>query len=402
MKVLDSRLKNGVALLADMFLHSRFAQEDLELERGVVLEEIDMYEDSPEDVAIDKLFERCYDGSALGRPILGTAETLELMTSETLHKYMREYYRPQDTVVAVSGHFTDDDLDFIEELFSEMEGEGKNVITPAAYQPSLFLRDKEIEQNHLCLSFPGVSLVSEDRFTMNLLSSILGGGMSSRLFQSVREQNGLCYSIYTFTTPHLDTGLLSIYTGLGQETERKALDLILRELDEFCQNGPAPDELSRCREQVKTTLLMGLENTGNRMMTIGRSELLRGEVSKIEEVLDSYDSVTADDILNLARRVFDRSKASLAVVGPAGQRGYIPRTAALITELLAQIGDHIPTGDNAAEDTASVHYRYKILRCDQIDHILHACINAYRAVVYPQFNLTDGQLFEGFLRVMQH
>ena len=145
-----------------------------------------MYEDSPEDVAIDKLFERCYDGSALGRPILGTAETLEPMTSETLHKYMREYYRPQDTVVAVSGHFTDDDLDFIEELFSEMQGEGKIVITPAAYQPSLFLRDKEIEQNHLCLSFPGVSLVSEDRFTMNLLSSILGGGMSSRLFQSVR------------------------------------------------------------------------------------------------------------------------------------------------------------------------------------------------------------------------
>ena len=149
MKVLDSRLKNAVALLADMFLHSRFAQEDLELERGVVLEEIDMYEDSPEDVAIDKLFERCYDGSALGRPILGTAETLEPMTSETLHKYMREYYRPQDTVVAVSGHFTDEDLDFIEELFSEMQGEGKNVLTPAAYQPSLFLRDKEIEQNHL-------------------------------------------------------------------------------------------------------------------------------------------------------------------------------------------------------------------------------------------------------------
>ena len=248
MKVLDSRLKNAVALLADMFLHSRFAQEDLELERGVVLEEIDMYEDSPEDVAIDKLFESCYSGSALGRPILGTAETLEPMTSETLHKYMREYYRPQDTVVAVSGHFTDEDLDFIEELFSEMQGEGKNVITPAAYQPSLFLRDKEIEQNHLCLSFPGVSLVSEDRFAMNLLSSILGGGMSSRLFQSVREQNGLCYSVYTFTTPHLDTGLLSIYTGLGQETERKSLDLILRELDEFCQNGPEPDELSRCRE----------------------------------------------------------------------------------------------------------------------------------------------------------
>ena len=158
---------------------------------------------------------------------------------------------------------------------------------------------------------------------MNQLSSILGGGKSSRLFQSVREQNGLCYSVYTFTTPHLDTGLFSIYTGLGPETEQKALALIVRELHEFCDNGPEPDELSRCREQVKTNLLMGLESTGTRMMTIGRSELLRGEVSAIEQVLGAYDRVTADDLLALARRVFDFSQASLAVVGqPEKQETY--------------------------------------------------------------------------------
>ena len=288
-----------------------------------MLEEIDMYEDSPEDVAIDKLFEACYAGSALGRPILGTAETLQTINSEAMHDYMRRYYRPADTVVSVSGHFTEEDLDYIAELFSHMEGEGRNQITPAAYQPSLVLREKEIEQNHLCLSFPGVSLLSEERFAMNLLSSILGGGMSSRLFQSVREQNGLCYSVYTFTTPHLDTGLFSIYTGLGPETEQKALALIVRELHEFCDNGPEPDELSRCREQVKTNLLMGLESTGTRMMTIGRSELLRGEVSAIEQVLGAYDRVTADDLLALARRVFDFSQASLAVVGqPEKQETY--------------------------------------------------------------------------------
>ena len=315
MKVLDKRLQTGISILADMFLHSRFAQEDIELERGVVLEEIDMYEDSPEDVAIDKLFEKCYEGSALGRPILGTAETLQTINSEAMHDYMRRYYRPADTVIAVSGHFTEEDLDYIADLFSQMEGNGRNQITPAVYQPSLMLREKDIEQNHLCLSFPGVSLLSGDRFAMNLLSSILGGGMSSRLFQSVREKNGLCYSIYSFTTPHLDTGLLSIYTGLGAETERKALELIVRELHEFCETGPAPDELSRCREQVKTTLLMGLESTGTRMMTVGRSELLRGEVSAVEQVLAAYDKVTMEDILSLARRVFDFSQVSLAVVG---------------------------------------------------------------------------------------
>lgn len=320
MKVLDKRLKNGISILADMFMHSRFAQEDIDLERGVVLEEIDMYEDSPEDVAIDKLFEQCYDGSALGRPILGTAETLQAINSEAMDDYMHRYYRPKDTVVALSGHFTEDDLDYIAELFSEMEGEGRNEITPASYQPSLLLREKDIEQNHLCLSFPGVSLLSDDRYAMNLLSSILGGGMSSRLFQQVREQNGLCYSIYSFTTPHLDTGLFSIYTGLGAETEQKALDLIVRELHRFCEEGPAADELSRCREQVKTTLLMGLENTGTRMMTIGRSELLRGQVLAVEQVLAAYDRVTADDVLALARRVLDFEQVSLAVVGQPDRR----------------------------------------------------------------------------------
>ena len=305
MKVLDARLQNAVSILADMFLHSRFAQEDIDLERGVILEEIDMYEDSPEDVAIDKLFEQCYADSALGQPILGTAETLAGIDSAAMHGYMKQYYRPEDTVIAVSGHFADEDLEYIAELFSRMEGAGRNRIAPAQYHPSLLLREKEIEQNHLCLSFPGVSLLSEDRYAMNLLSSIIGGGMSSRLFQSVREQNGLCYSIYSFTTPHLDTGLFSIYTGLGAETEQQALELIVRELRTFCENGPEPDELSRCREQVKTTLLMGLESTGNRMMTIGRSELLRGEVLPIERVLAAYDPVTAADVLSQARRVYD-------------------------------------------------------------------------------------------------
>ena len=315
MKVLDNRLRTAVALLADMFMNSKFAQSDLELERGVVLEEIDMYEDSPEDVAVDKLFESCYAGSPLGRPILGTPETLAPMNSETLHAYVREYYRPQDTVVAISGHFDKSDLDYIAELFSPMTGAGRNQITPAVYQPSLILRPKEIEQNHMCLSFPGVSLLSEERFTMNLLSAILGGGMSSRLFQTVREENGLCYSIYSFTTPQLDTGLFSVYTGLGADTEQKALSLIIDELRKFCADGPEEDELSRCREQVKTTLLMGLESTSSRMMTIGRSELMRGEVTRIEDVLAQYDAVTEEGLLALARRVFDFTQASLSVVG---------------------------------------------------------------------------------------
>lgn len=325
MKVLDNRLQTAVSILADMFMHSRFAQEDIDLERGVIMEEIGMYEDSPEDVAIDKLFEKCYAGTALGRPILGTPETLQAVSTESINGYIRDYYHPADTVISVSGHFTDEDLDYIAELFSPMQGTGRNQIAPAPYTPSLLLREKEIEQNHLCLSFPGVSLLSKDRFTMNLLSSILGGGMSSRLFQSVREQNGLCYSIYSFTTPHLDTGLFSIYTGLGPETEQKALELIVEEIHKLCKTGPNPEELSRCREQVKTTLLMGLESTDTRMMSLGRSELLRGEVPSTEQVLAAYDKVTAEDLLALANRVFDFSQISFAVVGQPQSEAHYDR-----------------------------------------------------------------------------
>ena len=318
MKVLDKRLQTGVSILADMFMHSRFAQEDIELERGVVLEEIDMYEDSPEDVAIDKLFEKCYDG----RRSAARSSVRPKPCKHQLGSHARLYaplLPAKDTVVAVSGTSPRKIWTILPSCFPRWRARAATKSRLRFTSPAGAARKGHSSRTPVPVlptsSFPGVSLLSEDRYAMNLLSSILGGGMSSRLFQSVREKNGLCYSVYTFTTPHLDTGLLSIYTGLGAETEHKALELIVRELHEFCENGPAPDELSRCREQVKTTLLMGLESTGNRMMTIGRSELLRGEVQAVEQVLAAYDKVTAEDVLQLARRVFDFSQVSLSVVG---------------------------------------------------------------------------------------
>lgn len=321
-KLLDTNLKIGAELLADMFLRSSFSQKELDLERGVVLEEIGMYEDSPEDVAVEKLFESCYRSSALGRPILGTAQTLANINSEEMHAYVAEYYRPQDTVIAVSGHFSDDDLDYIADLFSEMQGAGTNQITQAPYQKSIVLRKKEIEQNHLCLAFPGISMLSENRYAMNLMHNILGGGMSSRLFQRIREEHGLCYSVYSFVTGHIDTGLFSIYTGLSPNTEEKALSLIAEELQNFCRNGVSEAELNRAREQIKTTFLMGLENTGSRMISIGKSELMRGEVSSTEEIIERYDAVTKEDILTLAQQTFDFENLSLSIVGTPKEESY--------------------------------------------------------------------------------
>ncbi len=322
MKVLDTHLHTAAELLADMFLCSSFADEDIELERGVVLEEIDMYEDTPEDVATEKLFEACYEGTALGRPILGTEETLARMDSKVLHDYVRKNYHPEDTVVALSGSFSDADLDYICELFGEMQGSGRNQIEPAHYQPRVVIRSKEIEQNHLCLGFPGLPLLDDKRYAYQLMNAIIGGGMSSRLFQTVRERNGMCYSIYSFPSSHVDTGMFSIYVGLGQEDEAKAAKLICNVLRDFCAEGPTREELSRCREQLKSNLLMGLESTNARMHHLGRYELFTDHVVSSDELVAAYDAVTADQVRALANEVFRFDQASICAVGNTGDEAY--------------------------------------------------------------------------------
>lgn len=315
LKTLDDHLITGMDILSDMFLHSKFDDKDIELERGVVYEEIDMYEDTPEDVATEKLFESCFAGSALGRPILGTRESLAKMDSHTLHTFFHEYYRPEDTVIALSGSFTDEALSYICALFAEMPGQGRNVITPAQYQQQVVVRPKDIEQCHLCIGFPGLALDSGERYVMQMLSAILGDGMSSRLFQTVREQNGLCYSIYSYSTSHLDTGMFSIYTALGKPMEARAISLIGQVLQEFCQQAPTRAELNRCREQRKTAMLMGLESTSARMNHLGKNELYRGYVPQPDELVAGYDAVTEEQVLALARRILDFSQASICAVG---------------------------------------------------------------------------------------
>ncbi len=315
MKVLDSHIQTGISILADMFLHSQFADSDIELERGVVLEEIDMYEDNPEDTVTEKLFERCFSDGSLGLPVLGTEQTLAAFNNNVLHQYVSTHYRPTDTVIAISGHFNQADLDYICTLFEPMRGSGHNQTNSAAYRPRIILRPKDIEQNHICLGFPGLPCGSKDKYALQILCSIIGGGMSSRLFQTVREQNGLCYSIYSFRSSYQDAGMLSIYTALGKTTEEKAIPLICQVLRDFCKEGPIGDELSRCREQLKANILMGMENTSTRMHQLGQGELMLGRVVQSDELIQQYDAVTSEQIMALAREVLDFNKISISVVG---------------------------------------------------------------------------------------
>ncbi|MEL4106149.1 pitrilysin family protein [Oscillospiraceae bacterium WX1] len=317
-RVLDTHLDRLTDTLCDMFFNARFDESDVMSERGVILEEIDMYADTPEDLVSERLYAASYKGNALARPVLGRKASLEAMTGASLKQHMQAHYRADSIVVALSGSFTPDDIRRLSDRFSAMPTGGKNTFKSASYTPSFTVRRKAQEQNHLTAAFPGVAATDGRRYALQLLSDILGGGMSSRLFQTVREKRGLCYSIYSYGSSFIDTGLFCIYTALGRETEQAALGVITEEIRRFQEDGVTADELSRAREQVKANVLMGLESTATRMNRLGRNELYFGRVPTPEEIIASYDAVTVSDISVLSAHCLDFSQMSFSAVGKVG------------------------------------------------------------------------------------
>lgn len=317
-RVLDTHLPQAADILCDMFFNSRFEETDVQTERGVILEEIGMYEDSPEDLCSERLMAAVYKGSALARPILGKKSTLERMTGAWLKDYMRSHYLPGNIVVALAGSFSDADLAGLAERFGALAGTALPEPKRAGYTPAVVVKKKAIEQNHLTLAFPGLPIGDGRRFALQLLSTILGSGMSSRLWQQVREQKGLCYSIYSYGAGHADTGVFGVYTALGRETEKEALSTIVDTVKDFREHGVTQAELDRAREQSKANVLMGLESTQAHMSNLGRSALLIGTVLEPDDIIAAYDAVTREDVLALAGTLFDFSRASLSAVGRVG------------------------------------------------------------------------------------
>lgn len=277
-----------------------------------------MYEDNPEDLCAERLALEVYRGSSLARPILGRKATLSKMTGEWLRTYMREHYRPDRIVVSLAGSFRNQDVEELKARFSALEPGRSPAGRPGAYRAAFTLKKKAIEQNHLTLAFPGLPYGDERRFALQLLSTTLGGGMSSRLWQEVREKRGLCYSVYSYTAGHAETGLFAIYTALGQEMEEEALRTICAAVRDYAEHGISEEELSRAREQAKANILMGLESTQARMSHMGRGELLYGRVLTPDEIIGGYDAVEREQIRALARELFDFRQVSLSAVGRVG------------------------------------------------------------------------------------
>ena len=316
-RVLDSHLDTAIDLLCDMFFDSRFDQGDVESERGVILEEIGMYEDSPEDMAVERLMAKCFPG-ALGRPVLGKPATLKTMTGDSLRTFKERHYTPDKLVISLCGSFTAAHMDRLRARFQDMACPKCPAVRQGRYTPAVTTRRRATEQNHLCLGFPGITSSSDRRFALNLLSTILGGGMSSRLFQTVREQHGLCYSIYTFSASFADTGLFGVATALGKETEQRALGLIRDELRRIQDEPVDQEELDRAREQVKSSVVMALESTSALMNKLGSSELVLGTCLGPDELIARYDAVTRQDVLDIAQELLDFSRASFSAVGRVG------------------------------------------------------------------------------------
>ncbi len=320
---LDSHLMEGLDILTGMFFEAKFAEEDVQTERGVILEEIGMYRDDPADVCSERLSAAVFRGTPLARPILGRRATLERMTGEWLRGYQASHYRPDRVIVSLAGSFGAEVVEEIRRRFGAMAPVRPVRTRPGRYQSAVTLRRKATEQNQLILAFPARPAGDGSRFSMQLLSSILGGGLSSRLFQEVREREGLCYNIYTYGNCYSDIGLFAIATAQSQETEARALARIRAVVDEFLDGGPTPEELDRARELAKANVLMGLESTTAHMNHLARSLLEGTGVLSPDEIIAAYDAVTLQDVTALARETFRWQDASLSVVGRiAGEEAY--------------------------------------------------------------------------------
>lgn len=315
-KVLDTHKEMALDVLADMFFESTFLEEELEKEKNVVLEEIKMYEDTPDDIVHDYVSKASFGQHPLGYPILGTKETVQRFTRDDLFRFKDEMYAPESIVISVAGNV---DESFIRNIESHFGSFSNHHSLEKAEKP-LFLsetltRKKTTEQAHLCLGFEGLPIGHVRLFDLVILNNIFGGSMSSRLFQEVREERGLAYSVFSYHSSFKDQGLLTIYGGTGSEQFDQLYNVILKEIESLKQKGVSSKEVQNSKEQLKGNVMLGLESTNSRMSRNGKNELLLKRHRSLDEIIEQVDAVTEESVNALAKELFSRS-FSRALISP--------------------------------------------------------------------------------------
>lgn len=317
-KVLDEHLPRAADMLADLLRNSKFDEADIEREKGVVCEEILMTEDSPEDMAHETLCALLYENTPLAKPILGTQESVRSFTRETLMDYMGRHYMPNNIVISCAGHFEREAL--MDALNRYFAGGGMGERSPRKVSTlsgghRFRAVEKNIEQVHLCLGFPGFALDEDGQYALFVLNNALGGSMSSRLFQSIREARGLAYSVYSYPSSYTETGYFALYAGTGEGTAEQVTALILEELEKLRKNGLTKEEFIRSKEQLKGSYMLGQESTSARSNAIGKMELLRGRVYSEEEIMQRIERITMDDVQAILPKVLDANAMCASAVG---------------------------------------------------------------------------------------
>ena len=316
-KVIDEDLPLAVDILSDMTLHASLDETEFNKERGVILEEISMEEDSPEDVVHELLSRIQFGDQAAGMPILGPAEQIAAYTRDDLANYRARHYHPENCVVALAGNYDPEQvLALIQQYFGEWKKSGQRQTVPPM-QPipgQKAAKEKDTEQLHICLGYPGTFLGSDELYPMSVMNNLLGGAMSSRLFQKIREEMGMAYSIYTYPSTYVGCGTFAVYAGVSPKNGHAVLDETLKQLDLLCRDGVTEKEFREAKNQLRGSYLLGLESPGSRMQSMGRGQLHLDRCMTPEETVAKIEAVTIESVNAVARRIFSNAPC-ISVVG---------------------------------------------------------------------------------------
>jgi predicted Zn-dependent peptidase len=317
-KVIDRHVPLALDVLADMFLHPAFEPQELAKEQKVILEEIKMYDDSPEDLIHDVFLQTMWRGASLGEPTIGFADTVVRVTPEDLRAHMRAHYAPNCVVVAAAGNVEHERfVELVCEQFAGFEGACARPAPEApAITPATNVRYKESEQAYLVLGTRGIDVRDERRYAASILDTVLGGGMSSRLFQEIREQRGLVYSVYSFQAAYRAAALFGVYAGTSRENVQACIDLTVEQFARIRNERIGEDEFNLAKEHIKGNLTLSLESTSSRMIRLGRNELTLGREVTTEEIEAMVDAVTAADVQELAGELLADEYLGLCIIGP--------------------------------------------------------------------------------------
>ncbi|GBD17172.1 putative zinc protease [bacterium HR26] len=319
-KVPSEHLPLAFEVLADMVRHSLFAPEELEKERRVIIEEIHGIYDTPDDYIHDVIDQAVWDGQPLGRPIIGSVETVQAITRDDLVAYLGQHYQANRLVIAAAGDIWHEQVvELADRYFGELPAGPAPRLEPSRIRdglPDVLVVSRPTEQAHLCVGLPALPYTDERRFTQGMIDAVLSSGMSSRLFKEIRERQGLAYEVYGYFREYMDVGEAVVYAGTDVEQVGRAIQAILRELDKLRREPVPPDELERTKELRKGRIVMGLEDSRAVASWIGGQELVYGEILTPDEVIARIQAVTSDDIQALAGELFQVQRYALALLGP--------------------------------------------------------------------------------------